>query len=79
MESVTAIIASRRRAMDGDSFDTLKAYMRLADQLVEHATKEQLGECARILSLNVAHYATRYGELPIEERLEWGDGGNTPR
>ncbi|MGH8729469.1 MAG: hypothetical protein ACREV9_15225 [Burkholderiales bacterium] len=57
--------------MDGKSFDTLKAYMQLADQLVAHATEEQLGECARILALNVAHYASRYGELPIEERLDF--------
>jgi hypothetical protein len=57
--------------MDGKSFDTLKVYMQLADQLVEHATKEQLGECARILALNVAHYASRYGELPLEERLDF--------
>jgi hypothetical protein len=65
------------------AFDTLKVYMRLADELVANASKEQLGECARILALNVAHYASRYGELPIEERLEWVDGGNyggnTPR
>ncbi|HET6891919.1 MAG TPA: hypothetical protein VFH31_12510 [Pyrinomonadaceae bacterium] len=56
--------------MDSKSFDTLKAYSRLADQFVEHATKEQLGDCARILALNVAHYARRYGELPLEERLD---------
>lgn len=57
--------------MKNETLNTLKAYMQLADQLVEHATKEQLGECARILALNVAHYASRYGELPWEERLDF--------
>jgi hypothetical protein len=57
--------------MDSETFATLKAYSRLADQLAEHATKEQLAECARILALNVAHYASQYGELPIEERLDF--------
>jgi hypothetical protein len=57
--------------MDSETFVTLKAYSLLADQLAEHATKEQLVECARILALNVAHYASRYGELPIEEHLDF--------
>jgi hypothetical protein len=33
--------------------------------------KNSFAECARILALNVAHYASRYGELPIEERLDF--------
>lgn len=36
--------------MNSKPFDTLKAYVKLADQL-----KEQLAECARVLALNVAH------------------------
>jgi hypothetical protein len=31
--------------MDSETFATLKAYFHLADQLAEHATKEQLAEC----------------------------------
>jgi hypothetical protein len=38
---------------------------------VANASKDQLAECARLLALNVAHYASRYGELPIEEHLDF--------
>jgi hypothetical protein len=57
--------------MESKTFCSLKAYMTLADQLVSTANKEQLADCARILALNVAHYASRYGELPIEEHLDF--------
>ncbi|MGH9956650.1 MAG: hypothetical protein ACREBC_05915, partial [Pyrinomonadaceae bacterium] len=56
--------------MENEPFDALKAYMRLADQMVANGTKEQLADAARILALNVAHYASEYGELPIEEHLD---------
>ena len=57
--------------MESETFASLKVYMTLADQLVASATKDDLAECARILALNVAHYAGRYGELPIEEHLDF--------
>lgn len=41
-------------------------YKRL-DEMVADATKEDLAECARLLALNVAHYKSKYGELPLEE------------
>jgi acetyl-CoA acetyltransferase len=44
-----------------------KAYWQLADRTIEGATKEQLAETARILALQAAHYARRYGELPLPE------------
>ena len=45
-------------------------YLKLADQLAEHATKEDLAECARLLAFNVAHYEAKYGQLPLDETLE---------
>ncbi len=63
-ESAIAIMPARRRAMESETFGSLKGYMTWADQLVASATKDDLAECARILALNVAHYADRYGELP---------------
>jgi hypothetical protein len=57
--------------MESKALGSLKTYMNLADQLVATASKEQLADCARILALNVAHYASRYGELPIEEHLDF--------
>ena len=44
-------------------------YYRLADILIEQASKEQLAECARLLALNLAHYQGRFGEIPLEDTL----------
>jgi hypothetical protein len=44
-------------------------YYRLADILIEQASKEQLTECARLLALNLAHYQGRFGEIPLEDTL----------
>jgi hypothetical protein len=48
---------------------TFEQYYKLADMLIEKATKEQLAECARLLALNLAHYRARHGELPLDETL----------
>jgi hypothetical protein len=44
-------------------------YYKLADILVEQASKEQLAECARLLALNLAHYRGLYGEVPLGATL----------
>ncbi len=44
-----------------------KHYYKRLDEMVADATKEDLAECARLLALNVAHYKSKYGELPLEE------------
>ena len=48
---------------------TFEQYYKLADMLIEKATKEQLAECARLLALNLAHHQARHGELPLDETL----------
>ena len=48
---------------------TFGQYYKLADQLIENASKEEVAECARLLALNVAHYQSKYGELPLDETL----------
>jgi len=48
---------------------TFAQYYKLADQLVEKVSKEDLAECARLMALNVAHYQSKYGELPLDETL----------
>ena len=48
---------------------TFEQYYKLADQLVEKSSKDDIAECARLLALNVAHYQSKYGELPLEETL----------
>jgi len=47
----------------------LQQYTALVDELVLHAVKEELAECARLLAMNVAHYEMRYGPLPLEDHL----------
>jgi hypothetical protein len=44
-------------------------YYKLADILIEDATKEDLAECARLLALNLAHYQGKFGEIPLEDTL----------
>lgn len=44
-------------------------YYKLAEQLIGKVSKEDLAECARLLALNVAHYQSKYGELPLDETL----------
>ena len=46
---------------------TFEQYYKLAEMLIEKASKEQLAECSRSLGLNLAHYRARYGELPLDE------------
>jgi transcriptional regulator with XRE-family HTH domain len=41
-------------------------WLKLADQLIESATKDQLAETARLQALNLAHYKLRFGEIPLE-------------
>ncbi|MFO7541380.1 MAG: hypothetical protein R6W97_01030 [Thiobacillus sp.] len=44
-------------------------YYKLANLLIEQASKEQLAECARLLALNLAHYQEKHGEMPLEDTL----------
>lgn len=48
---------------------TFEQYNKLADLLIEKVSKEDIAECARLLAFNVAHYQTKYGELPLDEKL----------
>ena len=48
---------------------TFEQYYKLADQLIEKSSKEDIAECARLLALNVAHYQSKHGELPLNETL----------
>ncbi len=41
--------------------------------LIAQASKDQIAECARLLALNLAHYQSKYGDLPLEETLAMSD------
>ena len=45
-------------------------YLQAADQLINVATKEDLAECARLLAINIAHYESVFGALPLDQTLE---------
>lgn len=48
---------------------TFERYYKLADDLIERSTKEQLAECTRLLALNLAHHQALYGEMPQDQML----------
>jgi len=48
---------------------TFATYYKLADALIEKVTKDDLAETARLLAMNIAHYQSKYGELPLDETL----------
>ena len=49
--------------------DDFIAYARVADELIDKATKDQLAEVARLLALNIGWYHERYGDVPQDELL----------
>jgi hypothetical protein len=44
-------------------------YNKLADYLIEKASKEDVAEAARLLAMNIAHYQSKYGKMPLDETL----------
>lgn len=40
-------------------------YWQLSEEMIAGATKEDIAEAARILAMQAAHYARKFGELPI--------------
>lgn len=48
---------------------SFQQYYKLANELIERSSKEQLAECARLLALNLAHYQGLYGDVPLSETL----------
>jgi hypothetical protein len=54
-----------------EAFKELAAYWRIADEMIGRASKEDMAEVARILALQSAAYARRFGELPIEDHAEY--------
>lgn len=42
-----------------------KQYLQLSEQ-ISIATKEDLAGCARLLAINIAHYESVHGALPLD-------------
>jgi hypothetical protein len=48
-------------------FREFKAYWQLSEQLIANASKEDLAGAARILAMQAAHFARKYGELQLPD------------
>jgi len=48
---------------------TFAQYSKLADLVIEKASKEEIAEAARLLAMNVAHYQSKFGQLRLDETL----------
>ena len=55
---------------ESPEFHRLSQFMKLADKMVDDASKGQIAEAARILALQVGHYQRKFGALPIDETIE---------
>jgi hypothetical protein len=55
--------------MDSTSkeFQEFKAYWHLSEEMIADATKDDMAEAARILAMQAAHYARKYGELQLPD------------
>ncbi len=59
----------RRESMDANNplFEEFRAYWRLSEDMIANATKEEVAEAARILAMQAAHFARKYGELQLPD------------
>ena len=48
---------------------SFQRYYKLANWLIDEASKEELAECARLLAVNLAHYQGKFGEIPLDDTL----------
>lgn len=48
-------------------FEEFRAYWQLSEEMIAHATKEEVAEAARILAMQAAHFARKYGELQLPD------------
>lgn len=55
--------------MDTDNpvFNEFRAYWQLSEEMIADATKEDLAQVARILALQAAHYARKFGEQQLPD------------
>ncbi len=48
-------------------FEEFRAYWRLSEEMIANATKEEVAEAARILAMQAAHFARKYGQLQLPD------------
>ena len=45
---------------------TLEKYTRILEKAVDEASRDDLVDCLKLLSLSLAHYKLTHGELPVD-------------
>lgn len=49
------------------TFLEFRAYWQLSEEMIANASKDDLAEAARILAMQAAHFARKYGELQLPD------------
>jgi hypothetical protein len=50
-----------------NTFQEFRAYWQLSEEMIAKATKDDLAETARILAMQAAHFARKYGEMQLPD------------
>lgn len=50
-----------------ETFQEFRAYWQLSEEMIAGASKEDIAQVARILALQAAHYARKYGEHELPD------------
>ena len=45
------------------------ALLKLSDELIDHASRDELADLARVLALNIAQFRAQFGEIPVSDSL----------
>ncbi len=49
------------------TFQEFRSYWKLSEEMIADATKEDIAEVARILAMQAAHFARKYGEMQLPD------------
>ena len=53
-----------------EEFERFAAYLRVADKMIEQASKDEIADAARILALELSHYRAKFGEMSANKAYE---------
>lgn len=45
-------------------FERFASYLKVADKMINEATKDRVAETAQVLAVELAHYRSIFGEMP---------------
>jgi hypothetical protein len=45
------------------------ALLKISDELIDDASKDELADLVRVLALNIAQYRAQFGEIPVRDSL----------